>query len=339
MASVKKPRDAAQRSVRTYREHMAAFSEMRVLDVWYCSIDLQALLEHVEDDEARARGEKRLAKRRAQRVGSTIFPSWCTQMAWPTIRENPPLIYHWRETGHEEHMANVRQAFAGYRESLSEHRRVLLDHFQLLDIAVKVISVGSVGTLCAVILLLASENDPLLSPENRRNPSFGAGTLCRPELARKSWPAGCGRLPVDAISQRPLLGLDTGRKPQSLLRSPTPRHEGQNAGRHLTPSVMRRYAEVVVVGAWRTAHALANPQKITGYLGNGEAFNEAVADFSVALCRPRANAITKCWSKRYAKANWKFRRRRMSRLCEARFVAEAFVQHFGSRVLTPVAAR
>lgn len=57
--------------------------------------------------------------------------------------ENPPLIYHGRGDGSEAHMAQVRAAFAGYRDTLPEHRRVLLNRFELLDIAVKVVRVGT----------------------------------------------------------------------------------------------------------------------------------------------------------------------------------------------------
>jgi hypothetical protein len=77
----------------------------------------------------------------------------------------------WREVGHEEHMANARKAFDAYRGTLPEHRRVLLDHYELLDIAVKVVGVGSVGTTCAVMLLMARENDPLfLQVKEARRP-------------------------------------------------------------------------------------------------------------------------------------------------------------------------
>src|SRR5262249_51830267 len=89
----------------------------------------------------------------------------------PTIRENPPLIYHWREVGHEEHMANVRKAFAAYRETLSEHRRVLLDRYKLMDIAIKVVGVGSVGTACFVVLMMASDTDPLFLQVKEARPS------------------------------------------------------------------------------------------------------------------------------------------------------------------------
>ena len=52
-------------------------------------------------------------------------------------------------------------AFAGYRESLQEDRRLLLDRYELKDIAIKVVGVGSVGTYCSIVLLMASEKDPL----------------------------------------------------------------------------------------------------------------------------------------------------------------------------------
>ena len=68
-------------------------------------------------------------------------------------------------------MTNVRKAFAAYRETLSEHRRVLLDRFKLMDVAVKVVGVGSVGTFCAVMLLMASETDPLFLQVKEARPS------------------------------------------------------------------------------------------------------------------------------------------------------------------------
>ena len=63
------------------------------------------------------------------------------------------------------------QAFAHYRETLPEDRRVLLDRYQVMDVAIKVVGVGSVGTLCAVMLLMASEKDPLFLQVKEARPS------------------------------------------------------------------------------------------------------------------------------------------------------------------------
>src|SRR5262249_41062500 len=159
--SVDDARDAALRCVRSYREHMAELSEMSFLDVWYAAMDVERLMSGVDKDTQK-RARRRLAKARERTVLEHDFPELAiTDGLAPTIKENPPLIFHWREEGHEEHMGNVRQAFAAYRESLPEHFRGLLDRYQLMDIAVKVVGVGSVGTICAVMLLMASEHDPL----------------------------------------------------------------------------------------------------------------------------------------------------------------------------------
>lgn len=74
----------------------------------------------------------------------------------PPIQDHPPLIYHLHGKGREEQGERVREAYAGYRESLQEDRRSLLDRYEAKDIAVKVVGVGSVGTYCAVLLLMAS---------------------------------------------------------------------------------------------------------------------------------------------------------------------------------------
>ena len=90
---------------------------------------------------------------------------------------------------------------------MQEDRRVLLDRYNLMDIAIKVVGVGSVGTFCAVMLLMASEQDPLFLQVKEARPSVleayaGKSTYTQP------WPAGRERLPTDAIGERHLPRLD-----------------------------------------------------------------------------------------------------------------------------------
>ncbi len=100
------------------------------------------------------------------------FPELATSAGvGPTIKDNPPLIFHWQEQGHEEHTANFQKAFVRYRETLREDRRLLLDRYKVMDIAIKVVGVGSVGTACAIILLMASEADPLFLQVKQAGPS------------------------------------------------------------------------------------------------------------------------------------------------------------------------
>jgi uncharacterized protein (DUF2252 family) len=275
-------RDAAQACVRSYRERMAEFSEMQVLDVWYAAIDVEKIIPAIQDEEARKRAQRTLAKARQRSVLEHDFPQLVTTAGLaPEIKENPPLIYHWREQGHEQFSTNVQQAFARYRETLQEDRRLLLDRYKLMDIAIKVVGVGSVGTWCAVGLLLASERDPLFLQVKEARASVLEA------YAGKSAHANHG--------QRVIAGCRLMQSASDLFLGWTE----SLLGRHLyirqlkdmkikmlveifTPSVMLQYAALC---GWCLARAHARsgePAKISGYLGKSDAFDKAIADFSVA---------------------------------------------------------
>src|SRR5260370_31157446 len=99
-------RDAALSCVRSYRERMAEFSDMRTLDVWYAGINYETLISMTGDEEARKQAKKRLEKARARSVVEHDFPQLVhTTGLAPTIKKNPPLIFHPRELGHEQLMA------------------------------------------------------------------------------------------------------------------------------------------------------------------------------------------------------------------------------------------
>jgi uncharacterized protein (DUF2252 family) len=275
-------RDATLACVRSYRQAMAQFSDMRRLDVWYATLDFERIVPQIEDEQTRKRAQKILAKARQRTVVEHDFPQLVTTAGLrPEIKENPPLIYHWREQGHAEFTENVQQAFARYKETLEEDRRALLDRFQLLDIAIKVVGVGSVGTWCAVALMMAGEDDPLFLQikEARRSVLEDYAGVSAHANHGQRVVAGC-RLMQSASDL--FLGWT-----ESIL------------GRHFyvrqlkdmkikmpvevyTPSVMRQYAEAC---AWTLARAHARsgePAKISGYLGKSDTFDQAIADFAVA---------------------------------------------------------
>ena len=141
---------------------MARFSTMRALDVWYARFEAEKLFADIEDADVRARTRKRLARGEEVRVVEDVFPKLAdTSGETPTIKENPPSIYHHLKRGEDEFYAPIEEVFSLYRESLPDHRRVLLDRFAVKDMAIKVVGVGSVGTVCSVALLMAGEKDPL----------------------------------------------------------------------------------------------------------------------------------------------------------------------------------
>ena len=109
----------------------------------------------------------------------------------PVIRDNPPLIYHLKGKHAKDLESRALDAFLGYRESLSDDRRVLLDRYDIRDFAMKVVGVGSVGTFCAVALLMASEKDPLFLQIKEARPSVleaYAGKSLYPSMGSGSSP-------------------------------------------------------------------------------------------------------------------------------------------------------
>jgi uncharacterized protein (DUF2252 family) len=275
-------RDAVLNCVRSYREKMAEYSEMSVLDVWYAKIDVEKLIPKVVDKQSQKRIQTRLANARERSVVEHDFPELVTTAgSRPTIKENPPLIFHPREQGKKEFDATVEKAFAGYRETLPENRRLLLDRYKVMDLAIKVVGVGSVGTVCGVMLMMASDKDPLFLQVKQARPSV------LEEYAGKSVYPNHG--------QRIVVGYQMMQSASDLFLGWTKGHlDRQFYIRQLrdmkikpmveifAPTVMSEYAELC---GWVLAHAHARsgePAKISGYLGKGDKFDKAITDFAVA---------------------------------------------------------
>ena len=106
-----------------------------------------------------------------------------TAGAYPRIREAPPTIFHVDARGSVEYLDMCRDVLAKYRNTLSEDRRVLLDRYHLVDVAIKVVSIGSVGTLCMVALMMSIADRPFFLQIKEANAS-----VLRPTRARAPMP-------------------------------------------------------------------------------------------------------------------------------------------------------
>ena len=173
------------------------------------------------------------------------------------------------------------EPLARYRESLPEHVRTLYDRFRFCDLAVKVVGVGSVGTMCAVMLFMAEENDPLFLQVKEARAS-----VLEP-YAGKSLHANHG--------QRVIVG-------QRLMQSASDMFLGWTEGadgRHYYLRQLRDLKMSAVIEDWdfgllrqygrMCAQALARAHArsgdaalISGYAGSGATLDDAIADFAVA---------------------------------------------------------
>src|SRR6266567_3133572 len=152
-------RQAVLNCVKSYREHMWKYSEMPHIDVWYSRLDYESSLQFVRR-AFHPYIDKQRAKAR-QRSSIQAFPKLVTLIdGHYKIKEDPPLISHLHNA---ELTHRLSELVDEYKVSLQDDRRVLLSKYHVVDVAQKVVGVGSVGTRCYVVLLLGSdESDPLL---------------------------------------------------------------------------------------------------------------------------------------------------------------------------------
>ena len=280
--SKREARDAVLACVRLYRERMAEYSEMPVLEMWYVSLDIEKIITTFKDKEAAGRGLKRIASARGRKVLEHDFPKLAAIAGEaPTIRDNPPLIYHLKGKDARDLDARARGAFASYRESLSDDRRALLDRYDVKDFAVKVVGVGSVGTFCAIALLMASETDPLFLQIKEARPSVleaYAGKSIYPNDGQR---IVAGYRLIQAASDI-FLGWTKGKLGRHYYVRQL--RDMKLGAQHelFTPSFMAEYAEVC---GWALAQSHARsgePATISGYLGTTDRFDKAIAAFAVA---------------------------------------------------------
>jgi len=153
---------ATESAVRSYRKSMIKYSRMRVLDIWYDRESVEQLIEGLPNPEWQKRWRERIAKERAQSVIEHDFPKLAARRGEkPRIKNNPPLIFHLPEKHRRAYHRAVSAGHRAYVASLAPQYRAILERYKLVDTAIKVVGVGSVGTMCSIALLMASDDDPL----------------------------------------------------------------------------------------------------------------------------------------------------------------------------------
>jgi len=197
----------------------------------------------------------------------------------PVIKDNPPLIFHWPGAKHTDFFKRVTKAFERYRGTLAEDRQMLLDRYEIRDVAAKVVGVGSVGTRCG-ILLLTSGDHPLFLQVKEAGPSV--------------LEAYAGKSRYSNHGQRVVNGCRFMQSASDIFLGWTEMDGHHFYIRQLRdlkvkllvetfdPAGMTLYAKMC---GWALALAHARsgqPAQISGYLGKSESFDEAIADFSIA---------------------------------------------------------
>lgn len=169
--SPKQVRAMAAGCAASYRTAMAGFADLSTLDVWYSRLDLREVLARAVgrmDEDRIARFRTRVEKatgKDSQRAFTRLTEVVDGQVRF---RADPPLIAPLEtlaadDVDPERAVDWIRHNLRSYRRTLQDDRRHLLDQYRLVDAARKVVGVGSVGTRCWIVLMLARDNsDPLV---------------------------------------------------------------------------------------------------------------------------------------------------------------------------------
>jgi uncharacterized protein (DUF2252 family) len=292
--SSKERRTVVLATVAGYRQAMRRFAAMPTLEAWYARLevdDLVAQLRTQGSKQMRKRTEKTLAKART-RDSMTAF-SKLTHLVdgEPQILSDPPLIERVAElaAGKQAVMLEewLRETWRDYRGTLQSDRRMLLERFRIVDLARKVVGVGSVGTRAWILLLLGRDGgDPLFLQFKEAQPSVlerftgssgatnqGERVVAGQHLMQASSDIFLGWLHVEN-------GIDD--KPRDFYGRQLKDWKGSFETEGTLPAGMALYGQAC---GWTLARAHArsgDDVAIASYLGGGDAFDRAIADFAEA---------------------------------------------------------
>jgi uncharacterized protein (DUF2252 family) len=268
-------RDAA----RAYRLTIRRLAAMSELNVWYEHIDAADLLRLAKRPRGRESVERAIVNAEShtslQALKKLTAPG---PDGTPRIRHQPPLLVPAENVEQE----SVRRVFTDYRATLAEDRRVLLERHRFVEIALKVVGVGSVGTRCFVILLLGdTTNAPLFLQVKEAEQSVLAPHLHASKFPHQGHRVVNGQRLMQASSDI-FLGWATGPEGRFFYLRQLRDMKGSAIVETLNRRELRSYAEVCGHTLAR-AHARGGDRvSLAAYLGSGDQFDRAMAEWAIA---------------------------------------------------------
>jgi uncharacterized protein (DUF2252 family) len=269
----------ARIAVESYREHMREYARMNALEVWYSHLDAEIFIDDAKTSSSKRRW-KQIEENAKLQTAEHLLPKIAkVEKGRLRVVDHPPLVYH---PPHSARIGkHVRDMFERYRRTLPEERRVVLDRYRIVDVARKVVGVGSVGTRCAIALLMAGTQDPLFL-------QFKEARASVLELY-------AGKSRYDNQGERVVTGQRMLQSASDVFLGWTRDDEGRDyyfrqlrdMRMKLDVEEMSRedWFEYVKICGWALARAHArtgDAARIAGYMGKNEAFDEAIGKFAVA---------------------------------------------------------
>ncbi len=288
-------------SVRAYREALAEFSEMGNMDIWYARLTEQELMDAINalTKGARTKQASAQVKKGAQRAQKTAEKAHTRDSLQALsklgevvdgryrIVSQPPVVIPARDLeamygySADEIEEMIHQQFRAYRATLQEDRRHLLERFEIVDVARKVVGVGSVGTRAFIVLLQGrDERDPLFLQVKEATASVLEDHLPKCRFKEPGERVVQGQRLMQAASDI-YLGWTKGVEANRHLYWRQLRDmKGSALVETMSPVMLGFYASIC---GWTLARAHArsgDAVKLAGYLGNSDKFDRSITDFS-----------------------------------------------------------
>jgi uncharacterized protein (DUF2252 family) len=282
-----------------YREAMARYATMRHLALWYEHLDVEdpgLLTDLAFDDKSRGRLEGMLAKARTRSGDRAVHRLTEVRDGERRFVSAPPLLVTLDDllpgSARAELETRLRQILRAYHRSLQPDRRWLLEQYRLVDLARKVVGVGSVGTRCWVVLLVGRDDEDMLILQVKdAGPSVLAPYAGESPVRNEGQRVVLGQRHMQTVSDM-FLGWHRTRGIDGVSRDFYVRQLADWKGgadvERLRPAGLPRYASLCGHTLAR-AHARSGDRfAIAGYLGSSDTFDKAMADFAVAYAEQNA---------------------------------------------------
>jgi uncharacterized protein (DUF2252 family) len=280
-------------AVRSYRESMRAFADQGNLAVWYARLDVEQVMKDLRSRlplEGVRRADAALAKAKTRDSTNALEKMTTTVKGRARIVGDPPLIETidtlFPDRAPEDVMAEMRELIRSYRTSLVPDRRHLLEQYRLVDMARKVVGVGSVGTRCWILLLEGVDGgDPLFLQAKEASASVLTEFVGFKHRGQHGERVVSGQRLMQAASDiflgwQRATGID-GVQRDFYLRQLRD-WKASLPPEQMVPAGMTAYGQLC---GWTLAraHARAGDRiALAAYLGRKDTFEEAIADFAVA---------------------------------------------------------
>jgi uncharacterized protein (DUF2252 family) len=284
-------------SVTAYREAMVGFAEMPTLDIWYARLSEQDVMRAV-DEAARSltrKQDKGLAKtaqktvEKAHTRDSLQALSKLAELVDGKYRivSQPPIVVPARDLveafgispDEVEHV--IHEQLRAYRATLQDDRRKLLERYELVDVARKVVGVGSVGTRAFIVLLQGrNQQDPLFLQIKEATASVFEDHLPKSRYRQHGERVVQGQRMMQAASDI-FLGWTKGVEANRYMYWRQLRDmKGSAVVEAMVPDGMTFYARICGQTLARAHARSGDPIALAAYLGKKDKFDQAITDFS-----------------------------------------------------------